>query len=321
MPTAASLDNTSFPIAGEAQLFDHPDDAEGAPAPGSDSLGAPTAAVASLNDPSSVNNSDGPDKNVEGWFYRHALPFSDGVKISLDDWGVYCVEQLKLLPSEVFLGMFEHEKLIVRETAKVALQKLKEEGPVDLSKCVVPPIESASAKFRNKKGTTGDGKPSPKKTQRNTKHVIEARQTEGEDPDPNINTIVRFWSTSGHQNNLLRVNVCNALRAGCTKAKIGRAIRVRVYGAWDGVGKSDMTYKKIKSTLLRIHNDMRQGKFDELINAQNHSEDYQKALSSKSVKPGARGRKEGMKMQARATKPDDEKLTTPELPELNAVDL
>jgi len=115
MPTAASLDNTSFPIAGEAQLFDHPDDAEGA----SDSLGlgAPTAPAASLNDPSSVNNSDGPDKNVEGWFYRHALPFSDGVKISLDDWGVYCVEQLKLLPSEVFLGMFEHEKLIVRETA------------------------------------------------------------------------------------------------------------------------------------------------------------------------------------------------------------
>lgn len=97
---------------------------------------------------------------------------------------------------------------------------------------------------------------------------------------------------------------------------------MRVYGAWDGVGKSDMTYKKIKSTLLRIHNDMRSGKFDELINAQNHSEEYQKALSSKSVKPGARGRKEGMKMQqVRATKPDDEKLTTPELPELDPVQL
>jgi len=152
--------------------------------------------------------------------------------------------------------------------------------------------------------------------------VLEARQTEGEDLDPDINTIVRLWSTSGHQNNLLRVNVCKALRAGCTKAKIGRAVRVRVYGAWDGVGKSDMTYKKIKSTLLRIHNDMRSGKFDELINAQNLSEENQKALSSKSVKPGARGRKEGRKMQVRATKPDDEeKLTTPELPELNPVEL
>ena len=81
-------------------------------------LRRPTAATAaSLNNPSSVNNSDGPDKNVEGWFYRHALPFSEGVKISLGDWGVYCVEQLKLLPDDVFLGMFEADKLIVRETA------------------------------------------------------------------------------------------------------------------------------------------------------------------------------------------------------------
>ena len=159
--------------------------------------------------------------------------------------------------------------------------------------------------------------------------MMEARQTEGEDPDPLINGIVRLWSTTGHQNNLLRITVCNALRAGCTKAKIARAVRTRVFGVWDGVGKSDMTYKKIKSTLLRIHNDLRNGKFDGLNDAQN-SEEYQKALSSKSVKPGARGRKEGMKMQqARSTdKPDDDltanpddNLTTPSLPELNGVEL
>ena len=91
-----------------------------------------------------------------------------------------------------------------------------------------------------------------------------------------------------------------------------------------------MTYKKIKSTLLRIHNDLRNGKFDGLNDAQN-SEEYQKALSSKSVKRGARGRKEGMKMQqarSAADKPDDDltanpddNLTTPSLPELNGVDL
>ena len=61
--------------------------------------------------------------------------------------------------------------------------------------------------------------------------MIEARQTEGEDPDPLINGIVRLWSTTGHQNNLLRITVCNALRAGCTKAKIARAVRTRVFGA------------------------------------------------------------------------------------------
>jgi hypothetical protein len=203
---------------------------------------------------------------------------------------------------------------------KLVLEKLKEEGPVDLNKCVVPQVASASAKFRNKKESTGSGKPSPKKIPRNTKHVLEARQTEGQDPDPVIDGIVRLWSTTGHQNNLLRVNVCNALREGRTKAQIGRAVRVRVFGAWDGVGKSDVTYKKIKSTLLRIHNDMRNGKFDDLSNAHhNNYEEFQKALSSKSVKPGARGRKEGVKMQVRHAKPDN--LTGPELPDNDELEL
>ncbi|KAK1742463.1 hypothetical protein QTG54_007028 [Skeletonema marinoi] len=173
LPVAAELDSTSF-------LPD--DDAEEAP---SDSLGTALSvpvADASLDNASSDNNSDGPDTNVEGWFSRHALPVTEGVKISLDDWGVYCVEQLKLLPSDIFLGMFDPEKLIVRETAKIALEKLKEEGPVDLSKCVVAQVASASAKFRNKKETTADGKPSPKKIPRNAKHMMEARQTEGQDP-------------------------------------------------------------------------------------------------------------------------------------------
>lgn len=195
------------------------------------------------------------------------------------------------------------------------LEKLKEEGPVDLSKCVVAQVASASAKFRNKNETV---KPSPKKIPRNTKHMLEARQIEGHVPDPFIDGIVRLWSTTGHQNNLLRVNVCNALREGRTKAQIARAVRVRLFGPWDGVGKSDMTYKKIKSTLLRIHNDMRNGKFDDL-SAANNNEEYQKALSSKSVKPGARGRKEGMKIHVRAAKPDN--LTAPDLPALNAGEL
>lgn len=59
----------------------------------------------------------GPDLDLEGWFNRHTLPYTDGVKISLDDWGVQCVEQLKLLPSDAFLGMYDPEKLVVRETA------------------------------------------------------------------------------------------------------------------------------------------------------------------------------------------------------------
>ena len=209
------------------------------------------------------------------------------------------------------------------------LQLLKDEGPVDLSKCVVGQVASASAKFRNTKhgyvahnsGSSGI-KPSPKKIPRNVKHALEARQAEGHSPDPALDLIVKLWSTTGHQNNLLRINVCNALRDGCTKAKIARAVRTCVFGPWDGVGKTDATYKKIKSTLLRIHNDMRNGKFDGLDGVKNN-EEYQKALSSKSVKVGARGRKEGTKVvvhsDVNSTKPDD--LAAPDLPSLNANEL
>ena len=67
--------------------------------------------------PNDDANNNGPDTDVEGWFLRHKIPFTDGVQISLDDWGVQCVEQLKLLPSDIFLGMYDAEKLVVRETA------------------------------------------------------------------------------------------------------------------------------------------------------------------------------------------------------------
>ena len=80
-----------------------------------------TAATADavVEEPAASSNGDngGPDTDLEGWFLRHKIPYTDGVQISLDDWGVQCVEQLKLLPSDVFLGMYEAEKLVVRETA------------------------------------------------------------------------------------------------------------------------------------------------------------------------------------------------------------
>ena len=310
-------------------------------------IDAPDLSCPSSNNEVGVagNISDGPDTDLFGWFERHALPVTDVVKFSLDEWGVLCVEQLKLLPSEVFLGMFDSEKFIVKETAvscrptnsfvsftglfnscdshqhfiksisffsqKIALETLKEAGPVDLSKCLVAQAPTPTEKVPDKDVAA---KPSPRKIPRNTKHMLEAQQTERQDPDPVLNDIVSLWSTTGHQNNLLRINVCNALRAGYTKAKIGRAVRVRAFGPWNGVGKSDLIYKKIKSTLLRIHNDMREGKFDDLNNAQN-SEEYQKAMASKSVKVGARGRKDGLKLQTRHVEPEDN-VEAPDLPTL-----
>ena len=110
--------------AGAAALSsdEHPDvendDVEGGDPSSSDSfLDTASSVPAIAGIPVDNNDSDGPDTNVEGWFNRHALPVTEGVRISLDDWGVACVEQLKLLPSDVFVGMFDSEKLVVRETA------------------------------------------------------------------------------------------------------------------------------------------------------------------------------------------------------------
>jgi hypothetical protein len=66
---------------------------------------------------------------------------------------------------------------------------------------------------------------------------------------------------------------------------------------------------------------MRNGKFDGLDGVKNN-EEYQKVLSSKSVKVGARGRKDGTKVvhsDVNSTKPDD--LAAPDLPSLNANEL
>lgn len=107
---AAALSSDEHPDVGN-------DDVEGGD-PSSDSfLDTASSLPAVAGIPVDNNNSDGPDTNVEGWFNRHALPVTEGVRISLDDWGVACVEQLKLLPSDVFVGMFDSEKLVVRETA------------------------------------------------------------------------------------------------------------------------------------------------------------------------------------------------------------
>lgn len=263
---------------------------------------------------SETGNAAAPDTDLVGWFEEQKLPYNDVVSNSLDEWGVLCVEQLKFIPGDDFLGMYDADKLVVRETAKLALEKLKQEGPVDLTKCVVGQVASAPARSRNKKDSIA-GKPSPKQIPRNTKYALGGQ-------DPVLDGIVRLWSTTGHQNNLLRITVCNALRAGYTKAKIARAVRTRAFGPWEGVGKVDPIYKKIKSTLLRIHNDMRNGKFDDLDGAQNQ-EEYRKVLTSKSVKVGARGRKCGTKVETGAkdrkegtkAKPDD--LAAPGLPPLN----
>lgn len=275
------------------------------------------------------------DTNLKGWFLRHALPYTDGVCISLDDLGVECVEQLKILPREYFLAMFEGEKFVVKEIAKLAFNKLNE-VPIDLKKCAVGLIEEesasvtailqskkvsalvpatyyskkvsalSSATYNSKMGAAS--KSTPNKKGRSAKSKVgeacaaRRRKQMEQENDPLLEGIIRLWSKTGHQNNLLRINVCNALRGGYSKSKIARSVRARVFGDWDGVASNCAILKKILATLVRIHNDIRSGKFDDLSAIQNGDP---KALMSKSVKPGARGRVKGSRIRKKKSKSTD----------------
>ena len=64
------------------------------------------------------------DPNVQGWFERHGLPWSDVIATSLSHDGIERVEEMKLLPADRFLALFSSEKFIVKQKAKLAFDDL-----------------------------------------------------------------------------------------------------------------------------------------------------------------------------------------------------
>ena len=65
------------------------------------------------------------DPNVQGWFERHGLPWSEVIAAQLSDDGIEHVEEMKLLPIEMFLDLFAGEKfVIVKQKAKLAFDEL-----------------------------------------------------------------------------------------------------------------------------------------------------------------------------------------------------
>ena len=79
---------------------------------------------------------------LQDWFAKHGLPCSDKISKKLFDLGVECVEELKFLPAEVFMDLFCCEKFIVKEKAKLARQRLSQEG-FNFKKCTMnPPLKN-----------------------------------------------------------------------------------------------------------------------------------------------------------------------------------
>jgi hypothetical protein len=60
------------------------------------------------------------EKNIQEWFEQHGLPWSDEIAKKLSDYGVECVEHLKLPEPEFIADLFKGEKPIVKTMVKLA---------------------------------------------------------------------------------------------------------------------------------------------------------------------------------------------------------
>ena len=283
------------------------------------------------------------DTDMEGWFRGHGLLCDDQVAASFDEWGVECVEHLKLVPRKSFLALFDGGKFVVREIAvsvrlvprlaraflmrprpaigshpprptadqKLAFDELAA-TPVRLTRCIVPrpAVGSAARAATAKKEEGGRGakrrRSAPAGPAPPARRGRAGAREAALADDPLLDGVIRLWRKNGHQTNLLRLNVAHALRGGCTVANIARQVRTRAFGPWDGLGSRDARYRAILESVIRIRDAMKDEKLDEL-HAQSRNQGW---LMSKSVVLGARGRKPGTKIKKE--KSDEPEVAEPE---------
>ena len=44
--------------------------------------------------------------SLQSFFYQNGLPFDDTIATRLNEFGVKCVEELKITPDDIFVGFF-----------------------------------------------------------------------------------------------------------------------------------------------------------------------------------------------------------------------
>ncbi|KAL3796599.1 hypothetical protein ACHAWO_010303 [Cyclotella atomus] len=234
--------------------------------------------------------------DLEGWCAEHGLPWSTTLSEAFDKWGVTCVEHIKLLARDDFLSIFEAEKFIVRETAKIVWDKLGE-TPFDLSRATVKRengVFSPSSSFPSVAAaaapSTAEGLPKLQTTKRlGTLLSIDqtiANSCDNEFKYQQLETVANMWSFQGHQTNSVRLAVATVLSQGFTKTDIAKVIRAKSSEEWDGTvnNGNDKLCKRIMATLVRIDKMRKNGQLDGLSPS-----------DSKTLVKGTRGNKKGVK--------------------------
>lgn len=142
---------------------------------------------------------------------------------AFDKWGVTCVEHIKLLPRDDFLQIFEEEKFIVKETAKLVFDMLHE-TPFDPSRAAVkregaPYVPPAAGVATPPLGTTPKRLLAlPTNDQEHTS--IDAKELKALDSPQQLECVARMWNFKGHQTNFVRLAVAEVLGQGYTKTGI-----------------------------------------------------------------------------------------------------
>lgn len=67
------------------------------------------------------------DCNLKKWPLDRGLPWSDTIATDFVEKGIECVEDLKLLPADLFHELFASQKFIVKQKAKMAYRELASE--------------------------------------------------------------------------------------------------------------------------------------------------------------------------------------------------
>ena len=69
-------------------------------------------------------NKNEADADVKGWFKQHRIPYTSDTADKLNSFGVACVEDLKLYPSNLRDDLFKIEKPIFKHFVLQAWAKL-----------------------------------------------------------------------------------------------------------------------------------------------------------------------------------------------------
>ena len=96
------------------------------------------------------------ESNIKEWFERHGLPWLDEIAKKLSDYGVECMEHLKLPKPEFIADLFKGKRPIVKTMVKRAWKQLGDKKNFEFKRAAtkIPLGTVTAAATKSVKGNT-----------------------------------------------------------------------------------------------------------------------------------------------------------------------